>query len=409
MWAIALVCVAGGCATIPPPRAAWNLVAPGAPKGAEREGFNLSVYDNVWRWTRDHYYDPAMNGADWAGARERHRGAAASARNDEELYSAINALLDELHDRHTHADSAAEFARTFGHRGVVVGIRSEPVRGATDGRRRIVEVFPGGAADRAGVRRGWILLACNGRPPTEVLGPGKLKEGQAVQCDFLTDTGDPRSLLLTGSRMTMPTFRRERMVDGYLLAQFESFDMPTAAWLRQTIQAHPECKGLILDLRGNGGGHLFALAAILADVFPAPVSMGQMVHRGRAARWYRSIPQDDGAHFDGPVAVLVSRYTASAAEIFSQILKEHGRALIVGEKTAGATLTSVFWPLRAGGKLQLSVYDYHSPEGRRLEGNGVLPDVPVANVEDTSADAEDPVLDAAVQALQARAASHAGR
>lgn len=396
---LALIC-AGlfGCATIPPPRAGWNLMAPGAPKAGDRSAFNVSVYDNVWNWVRGHYYDPGMNGADWRAAGNRHRPAAAAAKDDTELYAAINAMLDELHDRHTHATSAAEFARTFGHRGVVVGIRSEPVRAATDGRRRIVEVFPGGAAEEAGVRRGWILLSCDGRPPAEVLGPGKLQDGQVVHCEFLTAEGERRALELRGKRMSYPTFRSARLVDGtILLVQFEEFDMPTAAWLRQTILDHPAAKGLILDLRGNGGGHLFALAAILADVFPKPVSMGEMVHRGRSARWYRSIPQTDGAHYSGPVAVLVSKYTASAAEIFSQILKEHGRATIIGEKTAGATLTSVFWPLRGGGKLQLSVYNYHSPEGRRLEGNGVLPDIEVPGTEPTSADAEDPALQAALR------------
>lgn len=75
--------------------------------------------------------------------------------------------------------------------------------------------------------------------------------------------------------------------------------------------------------------------------------------------------------------MLVDGATGSAAEIFAAVLQEHGRATIIGRKTAGAVLASWFHSLPDGGELQLSRMDYVTPKGRRLENDGVEPDVKV--------------------------------
>jgi hypothetical protein len=77
--AIAALAFVSGCATIPPPRSVWNMAAPAPREGQDRTGFNLSVYDNVWRWIRSGYYDANFNGVDWPAAGERHRAGAAAA------------------------------------------------------------------------------------------------------------------------------------------------------------------------------------------------------------------------------------------------------------------------------------------------------------------------------------------
>jgi carboxyl-terminal processing protease len=387
-----------------------NLATPAPAADADRTKFNLSVYDNVWRWIDTRYYDANFNGADWPAARERHRAAAAAAKNDAELYTAINAMLDELRDRHTHAQPADEFARSFRHLNIVLGWRSRELPGATDGRRVIIEVFPGSAAADAGVRVGWTLVACDGRPPLEVVGPGKVAEGQAVRCDFLTETGEAKTLTIAGRRMIVPTYRAVREVAPEIfLLRFDGFDMPSAHWVREQVRAHASAKALIFDLRGNPGGHVFALASILGDVFPQPVDLGELVHRGHVAWWHHFLLQRGGPRYAGKIAVLVSGGTTSAAEIFSQLVQENGRGIIVGQKTGAALLTSVFWPLAGGGKLWLSVYDYRSPKGSRVEGRGVSPDIVVPVPETPTADENDPVVRAAIEALSSVGGSPAGK
>lgn len=391
-----------GCAMIPPPRALVNLATRAPAPGADRAAFNRSVYDNVWHWVNSYYYDANFNGVDWPAARERHRAAAESAKDDTELYVAINALLSELNDRHTHAQPAVDFARSFWRLNIVLGWRAMDVAGATDGRRLITEVFPKSPASEAGVRAGWTIVACDGRPPGEVTGPGKLKEGQAVRCDFLTERGEPRTLVIVARQITVPTFHEVRQVaDGIFSIRFDQFNRPSARWVREQVKAHADAKALIFDLRGNPGGHVFALGSILGDVFPEPVDIGQLVHRGDAAFWQRLVLQRGGAHYAGKIAVLVSPYTTSAAEIFSQLVQENGRGPVIGQKTGGALLTTVFWPLAGGGKLWLTVYDYHSPKGTRVEGRGVLPDIVIPPPAGTGGPSDaDPAVNAAIEALQ---------
>lgn len=98
--------------------------------------------------------------------------------------------------------------------------------------------------------------------------------------------------------------------------------------------------------------------------------------------------------------MLVDAGTGSAAEIFSAVLQDHGRATIIGRKTAGAVLASWFYRLPDGGELQLSREDYLAPKGRRIEGNGIEPDVAVARTLEDLRRGRDPDLDAALRLLR---------
>ena len=392
---------ATGCAVIPPPRALYNLAKSAPATGEDRTAFNRSVYDNVGNWVRDNYYDPQYNGVDWPAARERHRAAAEAATNDAELYTAINALLAELKDKHTYAQPSDEFMRSFWRRNIVLGWRAIPVPEATDGRRRLTEVFPGSPAAEAGVREGWFIVTCDGRPPAEVVGAGKLAEGQRVVCEFLTESGETRTLTITAREMVVPVFREVKAVaEGIYSIRFDQFDRVSAKWVREQVRAHQDAKAIIFDLRGNPGGHFFALGSIVGDVFPEAIPLGELVHRGRPAYWHRWVGQRGGARYGGKIAVLVSPFTTSAAEIFSQLVQENGRGVVVGQTTGGSLLTTVFWPLAGGGKLWLTVYDYHSPKGTRVEGRGVIPDIVVAApAEGARTDENDPALKAAIEIL----------
>ncbi len=389
-----------GCAMIPPPRAAWNLVASAPAPNQERTAYNLSVYDNVWDWVDRCYYDATFNGVDWNAAKERHRAAAGSARNDDELYTAINRLLGELKDRHTSAMTAPKFTQAFHPAGGTLGMRVEGLATAPDGRWRVFQVFKKGPAYRAGVREGWYLLTCNGQSQSlrEFLQTKASTVGQVVRCEFLTDKDEFRTIDLTVVQMPIPFLRAAQMLpEGVLVVRFDRFDLPSVRWFHEQMVKHRDAKALVIDLRRNRGGHVFAEASALSEVFPKPVDMGKITFRNEEAFWHRCLPQFGGARYQGPIVVLVSRGTMSAAEIFAQVVHDHHRGFVVGEKTAGTVLTAVFWPLPGNGKLYISVYDYHSPNGRRLEGNGVELDKIVAS---SSTANEDAGLQAALEILR---------
>ena len=390
-----------GCAAIPPPAAFLNYIAPaGTVAPAERPAFNARVLDQVSGWVARRYFDPACNGLDWPAACARHRPAILAARNDDELYTALNALLDELGDVHTHALKPREVEELRRRQGVLIGFRTGPVVGQP-AQRRILLVYPGSPAALAGVQPGWRLVAADGRPPGEVLGLGKLAEGQLVQLDFLDAQDRPRHLALRARKLVYPPIRDARRLAGdVLLLAFDTFDLSAARWVRAQLKAAPPAGGLILDLRNNSGGETRALAAILAEVFPVQVALGHTRARGDdRSDGHRSPRHPFAAHYRGPLAVLVSEGSASAAEIFASVVQQQRRGPVLGTATPGKVLVAVNWPLPGGGELQLSVYDYVAPDGRRLEGRGVTPDLVVPPAPGAE---PDPQIEAARAALQAR-------
>ena len=107
------------------------------------------------------------------------------------------------------------------------------------------------------------------------------------------------------------------------------------------------------------------------------------------------------ASYTGTVAILVDNSSASAAEIFSHVMQFHHRAIVVGRRTAGAVIVAREYFLPDGGRLQVATEDYRGLDGKRLEGNGVKPDVEVElKLADVRA-GRDRDLEAALRALEA--------
>lgn len=167
-------------------------------------------------------------------------------------------------------------------------------------------------------------------------------------------------------------------------------------------------RALIIDLRENGGG-AFAIVPLIQHLLDAPMDVGAFVGRPWSAvedraptladvrevqpwtgwsirDFWRSVREDritritmapDGPHYDGPVYVLISPETASAAEIAADALRGIGRTTLVGERTAGQVLSQMPIDLPHGVQLFLPVADYYSFRTGRLEGQGVAPDIAV--------------------------------
>jgi len=186
--------------------------------------------------------------------------------------------------------------------------------------------------------------------------------------------------------------------------------------------ANRATRGLIIDLRENAGG-AFAVRPLVAHLMSAPYSAGVFVsrkwnehHRGppdvaeilaappwegwslttfwadvqdRALTGIRFLPAEPV--FDGPVYVLTSQRTASAAELATDALRGSGRALVIGEKTAGKMLSQKIFDIPGGFQLSLPIADYYSVKYGRIEGSEIEPDI--------AADGED-ALDIAMQQLQ---------
>lgn len=175
----------------------------------------------------------------------------------------------------------------------------------------------------------------------------------------------------TPEERDMPPGRRITRLDGgILLLGFDQFDPGDDRWMAEAIAGTAGLRGVILDLRDNGGGRDDVLDRI-AGLFS---TRRQMLIRLTGKKIIEESTRGAGpGAYQGPLAVIIGPQTASAAEILAFFLDETGRAYTVGEKSAGAVTGGVDYRLPGGGQLTVAEYDIRTATGTRLEGNGLTP------------------------------------
>jgi carboxyl-terminal processing protease len=341
-----------------------------------RRDHNRRAFASAWEWVNSHYYDATFNGRDWASIRADHLAAAEAAVDEDELYTVIKHMVAELGDHHSQVMSPREVRELGRTQRSLLGFVSRPAPDAAD-KWTIVGVMPGSPAADAGVKTGWVLASCDGLPPGEVLGPDRpLEAGRAVRCEFSDENEQTRTLTIAAGEVASRIIRESRVLEGgRLYLRFDEFDGDSARWVREQLHTHAAATGLVLDLRFNPGGEVSVLEEIAGEFFPEMVPLGSLVSREGEATTLVSRRADDAASVRGSIAVLVSKESMSCSEILAGALQHHQRALVLGTRTAGMVLGTVGIPLPGGGELQLSVWDYRTPDGRRLEREGVQPDV----------------------------------
>jgi carboxyl-terminal processing protease len=192
---------------------------------------------------------------------------------------------------------------------------------------------------------------------------------------------------------------------GYAWIRVTSFQERTvpdlAARLTDIAHQQPQLKGVILDLRNNGGG-LLQSAVGVAGAFLPPDSVvvstnGQIPD---AKQTYRDtfdnyrLSTFDSDPLKGlpanyktvPMVVLVNAYSASASEIVSGALQDHHRALIMGKTTFGKGSVQTVRPMTADTALRLTTAYYYTPSGRSIQNKGIRPDIPVDQFADGDPD-----------------------
>jgi len=145
-------------------------------------------------------------------------------------------------------------------------------------------------------------------------------------------------------------------------------------------EKNPKVKGYILDLRNNPGG-LLTQAINITDFF---LDDGEIVStKGRKISETRKFFARKGDEIKGkPIIVLINNGSASAAEIFAGALKDHKRAIILGENSYGKGSVQSIIPLGNGGGIRLTISKYYLPSGDSISEVGVTPDIVVEEVGD---------------------------
>jgi carboxyl-terminal processing protease len=178
-----------------------------------------------------------------------------------------------------------------------------------------------------------------------------------------------------------------------------------AATLKTTIaglQAQG-AKSLVLDLRSSASGPV-KYGVSLAELFVKGGVVAKVATRGAAEQTL--VASDIARAYTGPLAVLVDRGTAGAADVAAACFVDADRASLFGENTFGRAGVQKTFPLESGGGLLLTVSRYLTPKGQAINGKGVQPKTVVRNPESLDslgAPGKDPVLDKAIESLKATA------
>ena len=323
---------------------------------------------------------------------------------------AINAGLGTLDPYSRYLDPKAygnvrsEWNGSFGGLGLQVE--------AGDGVVRVVSPMPDGPAARAGLLAGDLILRLDdqplaGVPLSDAIARMRGQPGTPIAIT-IRRPGVEQEFTVS---VTRDTIRRQvlrwNMEGDVLVLRLSSFTGPVAAALEQAIaeatRAHAP-RGVVLDMRGNGGG-LLREAVSIADVF---LRDGEIVSlRGRSGASQRSWKAEPAELLAGvPMVVLVDARSASATELVAAALQEHGRATVMGQRSFGkGTVQSTFVLGEHKGALKLTTSTYHGPSGRSVQKTGVTPDIELLGPATKAASSGDTAQAAKVRVDQARCAA----
>lgn len=258
---------------------------------------------------------------------------------------------------------------------------------------RVASVFKGTPADEGGIRRRDLILAVDGRSiagQDSELSTARIqgKAGTEVELTVLTpSSGRRRRLSLKRREIKVPAVESKTLRAGgrpVAYVRLVSFSEGAHAGFRSAVARLKRrgAEGLIVDVRGNGGG-LLTEAILTTSVL---VEDGPIVSTSGRTQGKRTYEAVGDALPEVPTVVLVNGDTASAAEILAAALSEAGVAKAIGETTFGKGSFQEVIPLEAGGALDLTVGEYLTRSGRSVNHKGLEPDVWAPDRPKTKAD-----------------------
>jgi carboxyl-terminal processing protease len=317
--------------------------------------------------------------------------------------ASIGGVVASLDDRFSHYLTPSEYREFISPPHFTgIGVDVNPQLAVNHG-LLIERVFNSSPAARAGLKPGELIVAVDGRKlerlSTEtatslIRGEPGTDVKLAVHRPVVNrrQPAPIRSVSVTRAIVSEPVVESTtRTVHGVKLGvvALASFSPGAHAEVREAVEheLHLGARGLVFDLRGNGGG-LVEEAQLIASIF---IPKGVIVTtRGRTQPAQVLVATGGAISPSIPMAVLVDRNTASSAEIVTAALQDHRRATVVGTHTFGKGVYQEEQPLSNGGALDITVGEFFTPNGRNLggggvkQGAGVIPEVLVPTSVDTN-------------------------
>lgn len=304
--------------------------------------------------------------------------------DEEAMYEGMyHGLLNSLEDPYSCYYTAEEYAALMEElEGTYCGIGALVSQNASTKVITIVRPFVNGPAYKAGMLPGDILTKIDGEDVSSwdidlAVKHMKGEQNTLVEVEvWRASAGEYVELSIIRDLVEVETVTYEMLEDsiGYIyVMQFDEITSQQFATAINELKAQG-MKGLVVDIRDNGGGLLTTVCEML-DIFLEKEDL--IVYTLDKYETKEEIFAYEGSIGELPMAVLINGFSASASEIFSGALQDYDLATIVGTQSFGKGIVQSVIPLEDGSAVKLTVSTYYTPEGRNIHGTGITPDVVV--------------------------------
>ncbi len=295
----------------------------------------------------------------------------------ENALSAYSASFDDQFTYYLDEETLETFNQsiTGGYVGIGVSVTTDD-----EGYITVTECFKGGSAEESGVLPGYKIIAVDGENAVgvyldDVVAKIKGEAGKTVKVTFLTPEGEEKDIELKRKSVTITTVSSEILDNNIAYMKITSFDMMTGEEVKEHMKTILEYKpkGLIIDLRNNGGGLLDSVVET-ADYFMPQGTIVTIKSRNAKDEIYKS----DEKSVDIPIAILINQNTASASELLAGGLKCNNNAVLIGEKSFGKGVVGTQFYIDSKSAMVITTGEYFLPDGTNIHEKGIKPDIEVS-------------------------------
>jgi len=320
------------------------------------------------------------------------------------MRGAIRGMLESLGDQHTSFMDPQEFKDANSSlEGSYEGIGAYVDTGGDF--LSITSPISGSPAEKAGLKPGDKIIAIDGQDMTgvnpelarrKVLGPA----GSVVKLTILREGQEkPFDVEIKRDKIEIASVESKMLDNNIAYIKLNTFGDTTSSELKTALTTlmaqHP--KGLILDLRYNGGGYLQTAVDVASQFISKGVVLYEQYGNGKKDS-YEAKP--GGLALDVPMVVLINKGSASASEIVAGALQDDKRAQLVGETSYGKGSVQNWIPLQDNqGAVRVTIAKWLTPSGRTIHKLGLTPDVVVPLTEEDAKAKLDPQLAKAIELL----------
>ena len=293
----------------------------------------------------------------------------------------LKGLVASLGDPYSNYWTEEEFkALNANLSGVLYGV-GITVTAAEDGTVLIIAPIKDGPAEKNGIMPGDKIVEVDGtsvigQTLTEVTNMIKGELGTEVTLTISREGEEKTSeYVLTREKIKLETVSYDKLDNGIAYVNLTEFSTQSGKEFKEIMKkvTGDNSKGVILDLRSNPGGSLSACVEIADQL----LGEGLIVYTEKKGGILEDEYFSDGNFMDLPMVVLVNGGSASASEILSGAIKDHERALLIGETTFGKGVVQTVKDLPDGDGITLTISEYFLPNGENIHGKGVEPDIEV--------------------------------